>query len=79
MPLAYVLINTERGSEDRVLNELKKIEGILEVHTLYGMYDIIAKVEIKETEDKFKENITWRIRRINEVQSTITLIVADLY
>ncbi|MCQ5363164.1 MAG: Lrp/AsnC ligand binding domain-containing protein [Candidatus Methanomethylicia archaeon] len=79
MPLAYVLINTARGSEDKVLNELKKIEGIIEVHTLYGMYDIIAKVEIKETEKKFKENITWKIRRINEVESTITLIVADPY
>lgn len=77
MPLAYVLINTERGSEDKVLNELKKIEGVVEVHTLYGMYDIIAKVEVKDTKDKFKENITWKIRRINEVQSTITLIVAD--
>lgn len=77
MPLAYVLINTARGSEDKVLNELKKIEGIVEVHTLYGMYDIIAKVEVKDTKDKFKENITWKIRRINEVQSTITLIVAD--
>ncbi|MEM3364937.1 MAG: Lrp/AsnC ligand binding domain-containing protein [Candidatus Methanomethyliaceae archaeon] len=71
------MINTARGSEDKVLNELKKIEGIVEVHTLYGMYDIIAKVEVKDTKDKFKENITWKIRRINEVQSTITLIVAD--
>lgn len=79
MPLAYILINTARGSEDKVLNELKKIEGIIEVHTLYGMYDIIAKVEIKDTEDKFKENITWKIRRISEVESTITLIVADPY
>lgn len=79
MPLAYVLINTARGSEDKVLNELKKVEGIIEVHTLYGMYDIIAKVEIKDTEDKFKENITWKIRRISEVESTITLVVADPY
>ena len=79
MPLAYVLINTARGSEDKVLNELKKVEGIIEVHTLYGMYDIIAKVEIKDTEDKFKENIFWKIRRISEVESTITLVVADPY
>lgn len=79
MPLAYVLINTALGSEEKVVSELKKLEGIIEVHTLYGMFDVIAKVEIKDMGDKLKEDITWKIRRINEVQSTITLIVASSY
>jgi DNA-binding Lrp family transcriptional regulator len=79
MPLAYVLINTARGSEDKVLKELRKLKGITEVHTLYGMHDIIAKVEIGNQPDKLKEDIIWKIRRINEVQSTTTLIVADTF
>jgi DNA-binding Lrp family transcriptional regulator len=78
MPLAYVLINTARGSEDKVLRELQKLKGIMEVHTLYGMHDIIVKVEIGDQPDKLKEDIIWKIRRINEVQSTTTLIVADV-
>jgi DNA-binding Lrp family transcriptional regulator len=79
MPLAFVLINTATGSEDKVVRELKKMEGIVEVHTLYGMHDIIAKVEITDKPDKLKEDIVWKIRRINEVQRTATLLVADSY
>jgi DNA-binding Lrp family transcriptional regulator len=79
MPLAFVLINTATGSEDKVVRELKKMEGIVEVHTLYGMHDIIAKVKITDKPDKLKEDIVWKIRRINEVQRTATLLVADSY
>jgi len=79
MPLAFVLINTASGSEDKVVKELKKMDGILEVHTLYGMHDIIAKVEIKDKPEKLNEDVVWKIRRINEVQRTATLLVADSY
>ncbi len=79
MPLAFVLINTASGSEDKVVKELKKMDGILEVHTLYGMHDIIAKVEIKDKPEKLHEDVVWKIRRINEVQRTATLLVADSY
>jgi DNA-binding Lrp family transcriptional regulator len=79
MPLAFVLINTASGSEDKVVRELKKVEGVVEVHTLYGMHDIIAKVEIKDKLEKFNEDVVWKIRRINEVQRTATLLVADSY
>jgi DNA-binding Lrp family transcriptional regulator len=77
MPLAFVLINTESGAEDKVIQELRKIRGIIEVHTLYGMHDIIVKVDIEDRPDKLKEDIIWKIRRINEVQCTTTLLVAD--
>jgi DNA-binding Lrp family transcriptional regulator len=79
MPLAFVLINTASGSEDKVVRELKKMDGIVEVHTLYGMHDIIAKVEIKDKPEKLNEDVVWKIRRINEVQRTATLLVADSY
>jgi DNA-binding Lrp family transcriptional regulator len=77
MPLAFILINTESGAEDKVIQELRKIRGIIEVHTLYGMHDIIVKVDIEDRPDKLKEDIIWKIRRINEVQCTTTLLVAD--
>lgn len=79
MPLAFVLINTAMGSEDKVVKELKKMDGIVEVHTLYGMHDIIAKVKIADKPDKLQEDIVWKIRRINEVQRTATLLVADSF
>jgi hypothetical protein len=41
------------------------------------MHDIIVKVNIEDRPDKLKEDLIWKIRRINEVQCTTTLLVAD--
>lgn len=79
MALAFILINTAKGSEDKVVRELKRMQGVVEVHTLFGAHDVIAKVEIEGRPDRLKEDVIWKIRRINEVQSTTTLIVADSF
>jgi len=74
MPTAYVLVNSEIGSESDVLKELKVIKHVKEAYIVYGVYDIIAKVEA-ETMDKLKESITWNVRRLDKVRSTLTMIV----
>ncbi len=74
--MAYVLINVELESEREILDELRKIEGVKEAHALYGVYDIVAKVEA-ETTDKLRKTVTWKIRRLNKVRSTITMIIME--
>lgn len=76
MPVAYVLINSEIGAEEEVLKELKKIKSVKEAYVVYGVYDIIAKVEA-ENMDKLKEIITWNIRRLEKVRSTLTMMVVE--
>ncbi len=78
MPTAFVLINTEIGSEAEVLKDLKKVEGIDSSSTfaVYGVYDIVAKVQA-DTMDKLKETVTWKIRRLDKVRSTLTMIVVE--
>jgi len=76
MPSAFVLINTEIGAESEVLNQLKGIEGIEEAYAVYGVYDIVAKVRA-ETMDKLKEIVTWNIRKLDKVRSTLTMIVIE--
>jgi len=76
MPTAFVLINTEIGSEADVLGNLKKVEGVDEAFAVYGVYDIIARVKA-DTMDKLKETVTWRIRRLDKVRSTLTMIVVE--
>ncbi|MEM3627345.1 MAG: Lrp/AsnC ligand binding domain-containing protein [Candidatus Bathyarchaeia archaeon] len=76
MPTAYVLVNTEIGSEADVLRDLKKVEGVEEAFAVYGVYDIIARVRA-ESMDKLKEIVTWRIRRLDKVRSTLTMIVVE--
>ena len=75
-PIAFVLVNTEIGSENDVLKALKKVSGVTEAYSVYGVYDIIAKIQA-ETMDKLKEMVTWHIRRLDKVRSTLTMIVTE--
>jgi DNA-binding Lrp family transcriptional regulator len=76
MPVAFVLINAEIGSEDEVVTELRKLSNVRESYVVYGVYDIVAKVEA-ESMDKLKEIVTWKIRRLDKVRSTLTMIVVE--
>jgi DNA-binding Lrp family transcriptional regulator len=73
MMKAYVLINTELGQEAAVVEALSEVQGIAGVHSLYGIYDVIAQVEA-ESMDKVKEIVFNNIRRLDSVKTTITLI-----
>lgn len=76
MPKAFVLINADLGAEEDLVRELKKMPNVTEVHMVYGVYDIIAKVEA-DTMEKIKETISWRIRKLEKVRSTLTMIVIE--
>jgi len=76
MPMAYVLITTETGAMESVRESLKKIEYVKETYMVYGVYDIIATVKA-ETMDKLKEIVTWNLRSLDKVRSTLTMIVVE--
>ena len=76
MPTAFVMINTEIGSEKEVLDEIRKIDAVKESYITYGVYDIVAKVGA-DTMAKLKEIITWTVRRVDKVRSTLTMIIIE--
>ena len=76
MPMAYVLITTESGAVDNVLASLKKMDSVKETYMVYGVYDIIATVKA-DTMDKLKEIVTWNLRSLDQVRSTLTMIVVE--
>jgi len=76
MPTAFVLVNTEIGAEGEVLAAIKKVDGVQEAYNVYGVYDIVAKIGA-ESMDKLKEIVTWHIRRLDKVRSTLTMIVTS--
>ena len=76
MPTAYILINYEIGTEDRILNRLKNLPGVVEVSELNGIYDIIVKISSYNL-DNIKETIIKHIRTIKTIRSTMTLIVTE--
>ena len=74
MSVAFVLINTDMGSEAEVTKELRLIEEVSEVYGVYGVYDLVVRLE-SESLDSIKEAIGSRIRTIKNVKSTLTMIV----
>ena len=72
MDKAYVLINCDLGHEEETLNELRNIENVTEAHGTFGAYDIIAEVKAM-TPDILRETITWKIRKLPKIRSTLTL------
>jgi DNA-binding Lrp family transcriptional regulator len=72
--IAFVCINIEPASMAEVLHKVRAIEGVEEAEMTYGVYDVIAKVK-GDTFDKLEEIITERIRKVERVQSTVTLMV----
>lgn len=76
MPRAFVLINVESGSEEKVLEKLSKLAGIEEAYYSYGVYDIISKVRADSMEG-LKDLVSRNIRGVSNVNSTLTLIIME--
>jgi DNA-binding Lrp family transcriptional regulator len=76
VPLAFVMMTADVGREADVLNELKSIEYVKEVYLTYGVYDIVARIEA-DSSDKLKEIMVKRIRSLNNVKSTLTMMVVE--
>ncbi|MEM4799598.1 MAG: Lrp/AsnC ligand binding domain-containing protein, partial [Sulfolobales archaeon] len=66
MAKAFVLINTEVGSETEIINSLKNYNEIKELYLVYGVYDIVARIEADSIE-KLKEVVADKIRKIPKV------------
>jgi DNA-binding Lrp family transcriptional regulator len=70
---AFVLLNTELGQEASIIEAINDIEEIKSTRILYGIYDLIIEMEA-DNMDKVKEIVFNKIRRLDNVNSTITLL-----
>ena len=76
--VALVLANVEPGREDEVARKLIDVEGVTEVLSVPGIYDLAIRVEA-ETVDQVAAIVTRSIRGLREIRDTLTLIAAPLY
>ena len=81
MPTAYILINSDLGTDvsiikylNKTLSEEKDIQ--FEVDGVYGVYDIIVKLT-SENGEPLRGIITTKVRTIDHVQSTLTMMVIE--
>ena len=75
MTSAFLFINAQFLFVEDVVNQLSEIPEIVEVYKVQGIYDIIARVN-SDTEEKLKELVSERIRRIDRITGTVTVIIA---
>ncbi len=79
--IAYVLINSDLGTDESIIKKLKDILSAekdvkFEIQGVYGIYDIILKLTSSNTE-RLRSIITFKIRKITQVQSTLTMTVIE--
>ena len=72
MSIGFVLINAAPAYEHEVYNKLSRVPEIVEVHPLFGEFDIIAKIEAENFE-KLGTLVIEKIRSIDGVIDTKTL------
>ncbi len=76
MTTAYVLINCDLGYEEQIIEKLKHISDVKEVHGTFGVYDVLAKVESANVKN-LRDTITWKIRKLDRVRTTLTLMTIE--
>ena len=77
MHIGFILLNSDLGAEEYIVEELKKTPEVKKAYLTFGAYDIIAEVHAQTQED-FEKTVSSKIRRLARVVSTMTLNVVNL-
>jgi len=81
MPTSFVLINSNLGTDAEIIEKIKEMmlaqdDVKLELQGVYGVYDIIVKLS-SDDNAKLRSIVTTDIRKIENVQSTLTMMVIE--
>lgn len=71
---AYILANLEVGLGEDVIEALSALEGVKSAHNVTGPYDVIAFVEVPDT-DALGELVINKIQPIEDIAYTLTCVV----
>jgi len=78
MVTAIVLITTVRGKVNEVAEQLVNLEGVSEVHSVAGRYDLVAVIRVKNNE-RLADIVTNHIRQLAGIERSETLIGFRVY
>ena len=74
MHKGFVLLNCDLGAEEFIVEELRKISQVSQAYVTFGAYDVIAEINT-DSQDDFDETVSFKIRRLTRIVSTMTLNV----
>lgn len=75
MHIGYVLLNSDLGAEEYIVDELKQMENVKNAYLTFGAYDVIAEIHTND-QDTFEKTVS-SIRKLSRVVSTMTLNVIN--
>ena len=78
MMSAIVLLNTQRDKVNAVAERIADLDGVTEVYSVAGRYDLAAIVRVKDDE-QLANVVTQDIRRIEGIEKSETLIAFRVY
>ena len=73
MHKGFILLNSDLGAEEYIVDELKQMQNIKNAYLTFGAYDVIAEIQT-ENQVEF-EKVIATIRKLARVVSTMTLNV----
>jgi DNA-binding Lrp family transcriptional regulator len=78
MVTAIVLLTVTRGKVNEVAERLVDIDGVSEVHSVAGRYDLVAVIRVRNNEE-LADVVTGHIRQISGIEFSETLIGFRVY
>ncbi|HVU67889.1 MAG TPA: Lrp/AsnC ligand binding domain-containing protein [Ktedonobacteraceae bacterium] len=78
MVAALVLMNVERGKVNETAQSLLEIEGVAEVYSVTGEYDLVALLHVRQYEE-LAEMVTARMGNLPAITRTNTLMAFQCY
>ncbi len=75
---AIVLLTTERDKTNKIAETIADTEGVSEVYSVAGRFDLAVIVRVKDN-DELAKVVTERIRAIPGITSSETLIAFRVY
>lgn len=76
MHKGFVLLNCDLGAEQYIVEQLGRMQHVINAYLTFGAYDVIAEVHA-DSQKEFEGTIG-RIRKLSRVASTMTLNVLHL-
>ena len=78
MLTAFVLLNVARDKVNEVAEKLVNMDGVAEVHSVAGRYDLVAIIRV-HTNDHLAQLVTEHIRQVEGIEQSETLIGFQVY
>jgi DNA-binding Lrp family transcriptional regulator len=78
MVTSIILLNTERSKINEVAETLSEVDGISEVYSVSGNYDLVAIARVHNNEE-LADLVTKRLLKINSILKTETMLAFQAF